>query len=330
MENNERTRISTEQIASIAIRALGAHARIRAIDEIPGGTFNTIFRLTLAEQGQVILRFAPHRLDRPWNWDETYLMRREHAIQPFFAPVAHLMPKCLLVDFTRQIIDRDYMVQTYLPGERWDYIVDELSPAEHDLLWGQFGRLLKEIHSVQGEMFGLPYPGFQFRTWSRTVTERLESIRQLAAHRQVVIPHLEKILAVIDRHASTLDEIRVPRLLHGDLWLFNLLVTRDPAGPRITGLLDADRAWWGDPAADWAMFLLLHVKPPESIGHETSFWNAYGSEPDQTAGGQFRLSTYLAMHASTTILWARQHGDDETIQRATKTLTEVANHLAAY
>jgi aminoglycoside phosphotransferase (APT) family kinase protein len=240
------------------------------------------------------------------------------------------MPACLLVDFTHQLIERDYMVQEYLAGERWDHLAEELSPAEHDILWQQFGRVLKQIHSVAGSTFGLPYPGFQFTSWSQTVLERLESTRQLATHNDVPLPHLEQVLHVVRLHAEVLDEIRIPKLLHGDLWLFNLLVSRDATGPHITGLLDADRAWWGDPAADWAMFLLLHVKPPELQGHETSFWQAYEGEPDLTAEGQFRLNTYLAMHASTAVLWAKQHADEETRRHASQTLTEAANHLAAY
>jgi len=57
-------------------------------------------------------------------------------------------------------------------------------------------------------------------------------------------------------NTSLLDEIQTPHLLHGDLWTFNLLVERGVHAPVITGVLDFDRAWWGDPSADWIMFLL--------------------------------------------------------------------------
>jgi len=326
----ESSSVSLEQVLAISQRALGPDGEITSIHQIPGGTVNTIFRLTYADERQVILRLAPPARNGPWNWNETYLMRREHAIQPFFAPVAHLMPACLLIDFTHQLIDRDYMVQQYLPGERWDTIIDNLSSAQNDLLWEEFGRLLNQIHNVEGSTFGLPYPGFQFPSWSQTVLKRFEYTRQLAAHAQVNIPHLEEILNIVRLHTDVLDEIRIPKLLHGDLWLFNLLVVHDTAGPRITGLLDAELAWWGDPVADWTMFLLLHVKPPESIGHETSFWQAYGGEPDLNVGGQFRLNTYMAMHASSAVLWANRHADEHTLKHASQTLAEAASHLAAY
>lgn len=322
--------VKLEQVLAIGQRGLGPDVRLTAIRQIPGGTVNTIFRLTTADEQQFILRLAPGTRKGLWNWDETDLMRREHAIQPFFAPVAQLMPACLFVDFTHQIIDRDYMIQKVLPGERWDRVANELSSSDNDILWQQFGKLLGQIHDVEGSSFGLPYPGFQFPSWSETILERLESTRRLAAHHRISIPHLEEILNRVRLRTEVLDEIRIPKLLHGDLWLFNLLVIRDTTSPRITGLLDADRAWWGDPAADWAMFLVLHVKPSELIGHENSFWQGYGGEPDLTAGGQFRLNTYLAMHASTALLWANRHADEETLKHASRTLAEAAGHLAAY
>lgn len=70
-------------------------------------------------------------------------MRSEHAMQPYFAPVAALMPKTVLVDFTHQLVDRDYMFQTFIEGERWDDLWDELTPEENNTLWDQFGSVVE-------------------------------------------------------------------------------------------------------------------------------------------------------------------------------------------
>ena len=107
-------------------------------------------------------------------------MHAEHAMQPYFAPIAALMPKMLLVDFTHQLIDRDYMFQSFIEGQRWDDAGDELSSEENNILWGQFGTIVKQIHEVRGERFGLPRPGFQFERWSQTVIDRLERTLQAA------------------------------------------------------------------------------------------------------------------------------------------------------
>lgn len=93
-------------------------------------------------------------------------MRNEHYFQPFFAPIATLMPKTLLLDFTHQLINRDYMFQTFMEGERWFDRVGELTQKENSTLWQQLGRIAKSIHSIKGEAFGSPVLGTTSTHWS--------------------------------------------------------------------------------------------------------------------------------------------------------------------
>lgn len=297
----------------------GSSLPIDSIDELTGGTFNTTYRITFANQTKTILRVAPRQTADTY-WEEALLMRREHAIQPYFAPVAALMPKTLMVDFTHQLIDRDYMFQTFLEGERWDDLWEELTPEENKTLWEQFGNITKQIHDVRGESFGLPRPGFQFERWSQTVIDRLERTLQAAKELQQDVPDLAQTLEMVRAHPQQLDEIQTPRLLHGDLWLFNLLIDRGEDGPAIVGVLDADRAWWGDPMADWTMFILAHAEPEGGHAH---FWRAYGMAED-TQGARFRKTVYDGMHAATALVWSVRNHDEGTVQRAYSTLREVA------
>lgn len=321
MEPKDAT-LTTEQIAALCRRGFGRGLQIESIRELGGGTLNNAYLITSAAQQKVVLRVAPQQTSGTY-WEEYLLMRREHVMQPYFAPIAMLMPRTLLVDFTHQLIDRDYMFQSYIEGERWDTIMEEMSDEENSPLWDEFGAILKQIHNVQGDSFGLPLPGLLFPTWSQYVIERLARTLQAAHKDQLEIPHLPAILEYIRFHPQPLDEIQTPRLLHGDLWSFNLLVRRGPDGPAIAGVLDADRAWWGDPLADWTMFILEHADKEE--GH-ARFWEAYG-KPEETSGSQFRLKVYDAMHAATAFIWASRHQDEETITRAQGTLGDVAQDL---
>ena len=157
-----------------------------------------------------------------------------------------------------------------------------IDPATEDDL--QFGRITRQIHDVQGEIFGLPLPGYQFPRWSQTIVDRLERTLRSANDHQIDIPHLPHILEVVRSNPQPLDEIQVPCLLHGDLWLFNLLIARGEHEPAIVGILDADRAWWGDPIADWTMFILAHAEQEEGHSH---FWQAYGQR-EGTPAAKFR------------------------------------------
>jgi aminoglycoside phosphotransferase (APT) family kinase protein len=314
--------LTTAQITAMCQRGFGNDTGVESVQELGGGTFNSAYLITFADQRKVILRVAP-RATADTAWEDVLLMQREHAMQPYFAPIAARMPRTLLVDFTQQLIDRDYMFQTFIEGERWDDAWDELTPEENNFLWAQFGNIIRQIHEVRGEYFGLPRPGFQFERWSQTVIDRMERTLHAAENIQLDVTHITQSLEMIRTHPEQLDEIEIPRLLHGDLWLFNLLIERRVNEPAIVGVLDADRAWWGDPMADWTMFILAHAEPDEGHAH---FWQAYG-KPEATSGATFRKTVYDGMHAATALVYSTQHNDEGTVQRAYGTLREVAELL---
>ena len=323
-ENNSQgiKSLTTDQITSLCQRGFGTGIQIESTQELGGGTFNTAYRITFTDTPRVILRVAPPQTADS-AWEDAFMMRSEHAMQPFFAPIAAWMPKTLLIDFTHQILDHDYMIQTFIEGERWDNAWEELTAEENNILWGQFGRIMRHIHGVRGERFGLPRPGFQFERWSQAVIDRFERTLQAANALKVDVPDMARILEMIKTHPELLDEIQTPRLLHGDLWLFNILIKREARNPSIVGVLDADRSWWGDPMADWTMFILAHAEAEEGHAH---FWQAYG-RPEDTRGARFRKTVYDGMHAATALVWSFRNGDQGTVERAYGTLREVMEAL---
>lgn len=96
----------------------------------------------------------------------------------------------------------------------------------------------------------------------------------------------------------------------------------------ISGILDADRAWWGDPLVDWTMFVLAMASPENHPGH-ARFWRAYG-QPEQTPETAFRQAVYEAMHIGTAMSWASRHGDEDTVQRGKGDMREVIEKLKPY
>lgn len=101
-------------------------------------------------------------------------------------------------------------------------------------------------------------------------------------------------LALLDNGRQWLDEIRVPRLVHGDLWPKNVLIDRSISPPRIVGLLDGERGFWGEPLAEW-IFYYLDIP--------SSFWEVYG-HPAQDPGTRFRRLAYSGLYAIQLLLEA--------------------------
>src|SRR5262249_2277648 len=114
---------------------------------------------------------------------------------------------------------------------------------------------------------------------------------------------VRQAFAAITLNSDLLDEITEPRLLHGDLWTSNVLLAEDGREPRIVGLLDHDRAWWGDPAADWGFSVLAG----QSAEAQAAFLSTYGQiDVDDVA--QWRATVYRVLHLGAVRLERRRTG----------------------
>jgi aminoglycoside phosphotransferase (APT) family kinase protein len=280
--------VAREHIIAMCRRAFGEEVEIESVKELDGGLCNNTYLVRISGMLPVILRVAPHPARQ--IRDAQDLMRNELASLPFLAPIAPLVPRVLMADFTRQILERDYMFQAFMEGEQWERVKHEFSSEEKKVLWRQLGAITKKIHSVQGEIFGRF--GRQFSCWSLSVIDWFTNVIRDLDNAGLDTTDIRSLLDIAQDHHSLLDEINRPHFLHGDLWMVNILVKRDEAGvPGITGVLDSDGASWGDPMADWTMFL-LHL----NAGTESdAFWEIYG-EPEKSPGAQFRSLVYQGGH----------------------------------
>lgn len=278
--------VAIGHIQAICLRAFGSKAEIEAIHELSGGSINNTYLLALKDHPKIILRVAPSPTYAE-AFNESYQLRYEYQMQPFFAPVAEFMPQTLMADFTHQIINRDYLLQTYLSGKPWSDIHDDLTREEQTALYHQLGSITRRIHAVTGETFGAL--GRSFPTWGQTMIAGLERVIHNLEKYQLDTHDITVVLAIVKKQLNLFDEIKHPQLLHGDLWHPNILIQRTPAGPLITSILDTGFAGWGDPPSDWTM-IRLALRPPEE---SATFWKTYGAL-DQSPAAQFRASIYCA------------------------------------
>ena len=112
---------------------------------------------------------------------------------------------------------------------------------------------------------------------------------------------------LLDRNVALFDRPVAASLLHMDVWQQNILV--DDAG-NVTGLLDWDRALWGDPEIEFAVLDYCDISKP-------AFWEGYGSERDGSPEARLRQLFYLLYELQKYIVirsgrdrddaWARQY-----------------------
>jgi fructosamine-3-kinase len=85
---------------------------------------------------------------------------------------------------------------------------------------------------------------------------------------------VEDAMALLEDHLEGFESCRTSRLCHGDLWVTNLLVEPDGA---VSGLIDFDRACWGDIGWDLAIAEYCGITQP-------AFWKGYGRVVDTHSG----------------------------------------------
>lgn len=276
-------------IEAMCRRAFGPGTPPVSAVELGGGWYNSTFRVTLAGGGQpVILRVAPvparqFRIERE-------LMRGEHAALPFLAPVAPLIPRTLAADFTHDVIGRDYLFQTVLPGVPAPVGIGAYPPAQHGALYRQLGEITRLIHRVRGVRFG-PVAGPWHASWSEAVIAYFTDLAADLDDAGLDSGDVRQLTAAAERDRAVLDEVTVPRLLHGDLWTVNVMLDPGADQPVVCGVFDNDRACWGDPEADWPVYL-AGLEPGTA---RDAFWDGYGTRPSGEAAAR-RSLYYAARH----------------------------------
>ena len=264
--------VSAAEISALLARTLGEDVRAARVTELATGTYNNTYRVDLEDGDSVVLRVAPppslqHRGDRQ-------AMRNEHAATPLLAGLGRLVPQTLAVDFTHEVLGRDALVQELLPGVSASAVVLSWQPARRAELFRALGTVTRTVHSVRGTAFGR-VAGPTRTAWSVATAEHLLDLAADLDDLGGDGTEIRRVADAAERHADELDELSVPRLLHGDLWLLNVLVAVD-GDTRITGVLDHDAACWGDPAGDWTLEKIREG----AVTERDAFWETYGPPPD--------------------------------------------------
>ena len=95
------------------------------------------------------------------------------------------------------------------------------------------------------------------------------------------------------------------------------------AEPTITGVLDLDRTWWGDPAADWTI-RMASAKPGTE---RDAFWETYG-QPDGSEPATVRGLIYELRHLGTIRLERHRLGNADGVRNSYVEVAAVLARLA--
>ena len=251
-------------------------------ERIRTGKFNTSYFVRAGGE-DLVLRIAPPA-GAVFCFYERGMMKQEPAIHRLLrdqttVPVARIRA----FDESHEAIDRDFLLMDRLPGTA----LSDGPPCDPDRILEEVGRCLAQVHGLTADAYGYlgahrpmePQP-----TWAeafRVMWGKL--IEDIAATGHYDAAEAGRLVGLLEDHLAAFDRPVAASLLHMDIWAQNLLV--DGQG-RLSGIVDWDRALWGDPEIEFAVLDYCGISRP-------AFWRGYGRERDTSPEARLRGVFYF-------------------------------------
>jgi len=247
MYSRSKTPVTHDQAQAIVGNIFGSRAALQNFTELTDGYFNAAYLLELTDGSKCVLKVAPP--------DEVRILRYEQGIMQAEVETIRLVrqhtqvpaPEIFAHDRSRQIIGSDYFLMSFLPGVPLNKLRKDLTAGQNAAIDRQAGIYLRQMNMIRGPRFGaLSQPAHQFDSWRSACDALLRDVLQDGQDLRVRMPlPYDEIYLLMVRHYAALDEVTAPGLVHWDLWDGNIFL--DPETRSITGIIDFERALWGDP-----------------------------------------------------------------------------------
>lgn len=262
MESKTQNHLSPAQIEALVARHFDYHGPIETT-ELTGGMMNAIYRLSFGGREMVLKVGA-----RP---DEPLLLSYEHGLTRTealslreYGAAGVPVPALLAEDFQHDITGSDCLFLSVAPGQPVSALLPGMDEAQKDHMRFQMGRALALMHRVRGEKFGYAHPTAEFESWPKaffgmfnTLLDDLE-----ARGADVPIPALRNYLV---QEIFWLTEVTTPVLVNFDLWEANMFALPGADGQwELSAVLDFERGFFGDPAADFVALNRLYFDIDEA------------------------------------------------------------------
>jgi aminoglycoside phosphotransferase (APT) family kinase protein len=211
-------------------------ATVVSAEDIGGGTYNRAVRLRLADGRRLVLKIAPAAPGLTYEHD---LLATEAA---FYRLASGPLPSVVGEGPA-------FLLMTEVPGEPWNR-----TPGAGPHLRTELGKIVAGLHETTGDGFGYLQDPLH-PTWFSAFRAMVDAILADADRYGVRLPRpAAEIAHLVRRHEPLLALVTTPVLVHFDLWQGNILVQDG----RVSGIIDAERAFWGDPVAEFVSLTLFH------------------------------------------------------------------------
>ncbi|GIH18393.1 phosphotransferase family protein [Rugosimonospora africana] len=287
--------VSDADLAAMVRRGFGAGTGVIECAELTDGSYNAAYRVRLTDGTPLVLKVAPPP-EFTLLTHEVDLMRTEVHFYERAAAAGVPVPRVAFADLSRETFDRDYVFLELLTTTDLYSSREHVSTVDMQPVRREIGAAVARLHTVTGQAYG--YPLRESATWQPTWRDAffamIDDILADASRLHTELPEAPGAIATrLGRHADALDAVTRPALVHFDLWDGNVFIHPTPHGWRLTGLIDGERALYGDP---WAEFVSLALF--RDVSEVPELLEGYTSVTGEPAEITEEIRTRLALYTS--------------------------------
>lgn len=271
MKSRTKNLLTKEQITKLVKVNFGDSCEVGTITELKGGMFNSAYLIERKREKDTIVLKVSVKPHTPLLTYEKEPMPTEVAVNKLIVEKTSIpVPHILVHDFSKKVIDCNYFFMTAMVGEPMNKA--KIGKANKEKLKKELAGYFAQLHQIEGDYFGYftNNAKLQFSSWKDAFSHMFEMILTDGRNHQIKLPY-ERYEKVLQNNACYLERIVTPSLVDYDLWPGNIFVKKIGEEYCIEGILDFERAFWGDPIADFpSSFLMV-----DDIQKEKMFLDEY-------------------------------------------------------
>jgi aminoglycoside phosphotransferase (APT) family kinase protein len=285
----ERLRFDVARLENYLAAHLPGFAGPARVNQFKGGQSNPTYLIETPMRRYVLRRKPPGKL-----LPSAHAVDREHRVISALYAQGFPVAEPLLYCADESIVGTPFFLMAFADGRvLWEPQMPDSYPAERAQVYDGVNATLARLHSFDPAAIGLGDYGRGENYVARQVARWSKQYRASETER---IDEMERLTDWLPAH---LPPEQMPRLVHGDYRLDNMIVAAD--APTIVAVLDWELSTLGDPLADFCYHLMQWYMPHSHAG--TGSLVGF----DLAALGIPSLDAYIEVYVARTGLDPRPH-----------------------
>ncbi|QYR23615.1 aminoglycoside phosphotransferase family protein [Paenibacillus sp. sptzw28] len=256
MESGIKNKLDAKQLKAVIRQVF--NESVQEARELSDGWANTAYSILLGSGRKVVLKAAPVKDTKVMRYENNIMTAEVMAMKLIGGKDILPVPRIYAHDDSFSILNSEYFIMEYLEGEPLNKIRDSLSMEETASIQYELGVCNRRLNEIEGSQFG--YFGQVNRTgngWKETFCKMLLDVLADGRDAGVELPvDYSQIERELHGASDVLSGVQRPYFVHWDLWDGNIFINDG----RISGIIDFERAIWGDPLME---FYFSHFAKPE-------------------------------------------------------------------